>query len=136
ARTPTVAATTAGHSPLEGDWVADVPEPAGTKVSLGFKEDGSLLWVVEDAQYGESILGKYRTDSSTQPQSLEVFDFPDGEMKAQTLRGIFELQSDGRLKLDFPKEQQEQATMQFTKDALLFSKATSPIVRSTKPTPT
>jgi len=52
------------------------------------------------------------------------------------MRGIFELQSDGRLKLDFVKGPPEAAALkEFTKEALVISRATAPIVRSNKPPP-
>jgi tetratricopeptide (TPR) repeat protein len=61
-------------------------------------------------------------------------DLQEGEMKGIRLRGIFELQSDGRLKLDFWRPE-EPALKEFSSHAVVFSKATSPIVRPNKPPP-
>lgn len=119
---------TAAGSSITGDWVSKLPE--GTTVSFSFKEDGSLLWVVEGAEHAQSTRAKYRLDRSTQPQGIELFDIEAGD-KAEKIRGVFELQSDGRLKLDFPNG--PQAVTDFTKDALVFSRATSPVVPSNKP---
>ena len=121
---------TAEASSITGDWVSNLS--GGSTISLSFNEDGSLLWVMEDAQNGMSTLAKYSIDPSTKPPSIELFDFEEGEMKGSKLRGIFELQSDGRLKLDFVEKQLE-PLKEFTKDALVFSKATSPVLRSNKP---
>jgi uncharacterized protein (TIGR03067 family) len=117
-------------SSITGDWVTNAPE--GFTVSLSFKEDGSLLWVTEDAQFAESTGGKYHVDPSTQPQGIELSDLQEGEVKGIRLRGIFELQRDGRLKLDFAKDE-EAPPKEFGKSALVFSRATSPIVRPNKP---
>lgn len=117
--------TPAPTSPsIIGDWVGDAGRE-GT-VSLSFKADGTLLWVVEDEKSGMSTLAKYRINSSTKPQSLEAFDFEEGPLKGGKLHGSFELQSDGRLKLEFDEKEPPK---EFTKDAVVFSKATSPIVR-------
>jgi hypothetical protein len=125
--------TAASGLSIVGDWTSTFPD--GTKISFSFKEDGTLLWVVEDAKYGQSTLGKYRVDPSTQPQGLELFDLEEGELKGQRMRGILEMQSDGRLKLDFAKEPEAPPLKEFTERMLIFSKATSPLVRSNKPPP-
>lgn len=120
-------------SPITGDWSSTTPH--GTTVSFSFKEDGTLLWVIEEAQSGQSTVAKYRLDPSTKPQSIELFDFEEGHMKGEKLRGIFELQSDGRLKLDFMKGPEAPPLKEFSKEMLIFFRATSPIVRSNKPEP-
>jgi hypothetical protein len=123
---------------ITGDWISNLS--GGGTLSLSFKADGTLLWVVAGAQNG-SALGKYRIEPSTKPPSMELFDFDEGDLKGVTLRGIFELQNDGRLKLDFVEKQHE-PLKEFSKNALVFSKATSPIVRperkpaETRPQPT
>lgn len=88
--------------------------------------------MVEDEKSTMSTLAKYRLNASTKPQSLEVFDFEEGPLKGGKLHGSFELQSDGRLKLDFDEKEPPK---EFSNKAVVFSKATSPIVRSNKPPP-
>jgi uncharacterized protein (TIGR03067 family) len=122
--------TSVTSSSITGDWVSNAPD--GFTVSISFKADGTLLWVTEDAQFAESTAGNYRVDPSTQPQSIELSDLQEGEVKGIRLRGIFEWQSDGRLKLDFAKDE-EPPPKEFGKQALVFSRATSPIVRPNKP---
>ena len=124
-----------GTAPVSGDWTSTAP--GGEIVSFSFKEDGTLLFVTENAQSARSTSGKYRIDSSTKPQGIELFDFEEGgDMSGERLRGIFELQSDGRLKLDFMKDPAAPPLKEFTKEALVFSKAATPVVRPNKPTPT
>ena len=125
--------TGAMSSPIVGDWVGNLGD--GTDISFSFKKDGTLLYVVEDAQYAASTLGKYRTDSSTQPPTIEFFDFDAEAMKGLRQRGIFEFQRDGRLKLEFPKGAEPAPLTEFTKEALVLSKANSPVVPPNKPTP-
>ncbi len=122
-------------SSIVGDWVGNFPEGNAEdgKLSFGFREDGTLLWVVEGPQYAMSTLAKYRIDPSTQPHGIELFDIEESDLKGQTGRGIFELQSDGRLKLDFAKGPEAPPLKEFTKETVVLSKATSPIVRSNKP---
>ena len=126
------AGTAATGSSITGDWVSNLPD--SHTLSVSFKEDGTLLWVTEDAQFAESTGGKYRVDPSTQPQSIELSDLQEGEVKGIRLRGILELQSDGRLKLDFARDE-EPPPKEFSKNALVLSKATSPVVRPNKPGP-
>ena len=132
AATSSPSGTAATGSSITGDWVSNLPD--SHTFSLSFKEDGTLLWVAEDAQFAESTGGKYRVDASTQPRSIELSDLQEGEVKGMRLRGIFELQSDGRLKLDFARDE-EPPPKEFTNKAVVFSKATSPVVRSNKPPP-
>ena len=91
--------------------------------------------MVEDAQYAKSTLAMYRIDTSTQPRGIEFFDIEEGEMKGEKTRGIFELQSEGRLKLEFPKGPEAPPLNEFTEKAVVLSKATSPVVRPNKPPP-
>lgn len=124
--------TAATGSTVTGDWVSTVP--GGSTISFSFKQDGELLWVMEDAETAQATRGKYQLDPSTKPQSIEMFDLEEGEVKGQRLRGIFELQTDGRLKLDFGRP--EAPTLkEFSSQALVFSKAPSPVVRPNKPAP-
>jgi uncharacterized protein (TIGR03067 family) len=131
---PSGTAKSAAQPSIAGEWTSTAP--GGGIVSFSFKEDGTLLFVVEDLQTAQSTGGKYRLDPSTQPQGIELFDFEAGDLKGQRLRGLFEFQSDGRLKLDFQKDPEAPALKEFSKEALVFSKATSPIVRPNKPAPT
>lgn len=88
-------------SSITGDWVGAAPD--GT-VSFSFKEDGSMLWEVEGEKYAEAAHAKYRIDLSTQPHTIELFEIDRAaDPKGENAQGIFELQSDGRLKLDFAK---------------------------------
>jgi tetratricopeptide (TPR) repeat protein len=110
-----------------------VPREGGEKMGFSLREDGSLLWVMEDAQFAQLIPGKYRLDSSKQPKRIELFDIADVVEVGGTLHGIYELQDDGRLKLEFTKELQPLSA--FTANAVTFSRSASPIVPPTKPTP-
>ena len=130
AATSSPSGTSAKGSSITGDWVSNLPD--SFTLSISFKEDGTLLWITEDAQFAESTGGKYRVDPSTQPQSIELTDLQEGEKKGIRLRGIFEWQSDGRLKLDFARDE-ESPPKEFSKQAVVFSRATSPIVRPNKP---
>ena len=114
-----------------GDWVGAAPD--GT-VSFSFKEDGSMLWEVEGEKYAQAAHAKYRNDLSKQPHTIELFEIDRAaDPKGENAQGIFELQSDGRLKLDFAKGSGAPLLKEFSKDALVLSKATSPFVRSNKP---
>lgn len=119
-------------NPIRGDWTFMAPD--GTKVSFSFKEDGTVLWVVEEAQYAKTMIAKYRVDTSATPHVVEIFDLEETEMKGHVLHGIFELQSDGRLKLDLSQEE-NQAPRFTERETVLMSRATSPIVRPNKPAP-
>jgi hypothetical protein len=134
---PTPAASPSTPAPtspsIVGDWVGTAPD--GSSVFFSLKADGTVRWGYEDANYAQSVSAKYRIDSSTQPQSIEMFDIEEGKGidKGERAPGIFELQSDGRLKLEFSKR--TEALKEFTKEAIVFSKATSPLVPSNKPPP-
>jgi hypothetical protein len=126
------ATTVTRSSSIVGDWVSSLPD--GSTVSFSFRPDGTLLWVIEEPKSARSSNGKYRVDASTQPQMIVLSDLEEGEMKGITLPGIFEFQSDGRLRLDF-KRDSDAPPKEFSEQALLFSKATSPVVRPNKPPP-
>ena len=126
ARLPPDFATPAGPNPLLGDWTA-VPPPGG-KVSFSFKEDNTLLWVIEEptSSSAYSATGKYRVDTTVTPNVVEVFDIEGGDLgKGQTLHGFFELQSDGRLKFDLSEKQERGFS---DRETILLSRATSPVV--------
>jgi len=131
ARLPSDFATSAGPNPLLGDWSG--PAPGDAKVSFSFKEDNTLLWVVEEPNSAISTTAKYRVDTTVTPHVVELFDFEEGEFKGHTLRGFLELQSDGRLKVDLSEKQERGFS---DRETILLSRATTPIVRSTKPAPT
>jgi tetratricopeptide (TPR) repeat protein len=95
------------------------------RISFSFKDNNSLLWVVESPGSTISTLAKYRLNTTVTPHVIEIFDFEEGEMKGAKLRGIFEMQSDDRLKLDVS----EKSEAAFTAGTVMFSRAASPIVR-------
>ena len=130
--TPTIAGTPSANPSLTGDWVGAGPDGVD-KISFSFREDSTLLWVVEDANSARSMRAKYRVDTSVTPNVVEFLDFEEGELKGQTLRGFFELQGDGRLKMDL-SEKQERGFSE--RETILLSRATSPIIRPNKPAPT
>lgn len=111
----------ATNESILGEWVGVAPD--GSKVSFGFREAGILLWVVEEKGKAMAVDASYRIDLSAQPHRIEIFDIKASELKGETLRGVFEIQSDGRLKLDA-------SGPEFTpREAVLFSRAATPIVR-------
>lgn len=132
------ASAVAGASPspttssIVGDWVSTGSD--GSPISYSFKEDGVALWAGEDAKYLYTTHCKYRIDPSTRPQSIEFFDM-ENLPKGGNVRAIFEVQSDGRLRIEFQGEPKAPPLKEFTKEAMVFSKATSPLVRSNKPPP-
>ena len=105
---------------LRGDWVGTAEDRF--KLSFSFKEDNSVVWLVENAQFSAPVVlrGKFRADNTVTPNSIEIFGIEEGDRKGQTLRGIFELQSNGRLKLNFDPDREQEAVM--------FDRAPSPIV--------
>ena len=120
-------------SPLHGDWTGVGPD--GAKVSFSFKPNNTLLWVVEDPGTTVSTRAKYRLNTIVIPHAIEIFDIQDGAARGEALRGIFELQSDGRLKLDASIGYREKPEQGFTDGAIIFSRAASPIVVPPAPSP-
>jgi TPR repeat len=118
-------------NPLRGDWTGAAP--GGAKISFSFKDDNTLLWVVEEETSVKSVSAKFRVDTTVTPHVVEFFDFDSGEMKGHTLYGLFEIQSDGRLKIDAA----ETRDRGFSEGETLFlSRATTPIVVPPKRTQT
>ncbi len=113
-----------GSNPVVGDWTGAAP--GDSKVSFSFKADNTLLWVVEQPTSTMAVTAKYRVDTTVMPNVVEFFDFEEGEFKGATLRGFFELQSDGRLKIDLSEKQERGFS---DRETLLMSRATTPIVR-------
>ena len=127
--TPTKAA---GPNPLLGDWTAAAP--GGATVSFSFKEDNTLLWVIEEPTSAKSTVGKYQVDASVTPHVVEISDLDQADLKGQTLYGLFEMQSDGRLKLDMGDSRERGFS---DRETILMSRATSPVVPPTpSPPPT
>lgn len=113
---------------IQGDWTGAAPDKS--VISFSFKDDNSVLWVVTDTVSGVTLfaLGKYRVDTTKTPNILEVFDIEEGDLKGETLRGIFEFQSDGRLKYDASVGYNEHPEQGFTSGTMFLSRAASPIV--------
>ncbi len=106
---------------IEGDWTASAPGNA--KVSFSFRPDHTLLWVVDEPGSPKAARGKYSINISTRPNGIEISELDAADMKGQILRGKFELQGDGRLKLDLSDE------AGFSdKQTLLFSRAATPVM--------
>jgi membrane-associated protease RseP (regulator of RpoE activity) len=116
-------ATTATPS-LRGDWIGSMT--GNTRISFSFKDNNNLLWVVESPGSTTSTMAKYRLNTTVTPHVIEIFDFEEGEFKGQTIRGFFELQSDGRLKIDLSEKQERGFS---DGETVLMSRAASPIVR-------
>ena len=134
AATSTNAATAApvadsGSVPqVQGDWTGVAPDKS--VISFSFKEDNSVLWVVTDTASDVTLFahGKYRVDTTKTPGVLDIYDIEEGDLKGETLHGIFEFQSDGRLKYDASVGFNEHPEQGFTTGAMLMSRAASPIV--------
>lgn len=128
----TVPTKASGPNPLLGDWTAAAP--GGGKVSFSFKPDHTLLWLIEEPTSAKSTTGKYRVDTTITPHVVEISDLDQAELKGQTLYGLFELQSDGRLKMDMGDTRERGFS---DRETILLSLATAPVVPPTPPpTPT
>ena len=116
------------RSALVGEWMGNAPD--GSKVSFSFKDDNTVLWVAEDLKSGIvlSTRAKYRTDASKTPNAVEVFDVEQGDLKGETMRGIYELQTDDHLKFDMSIGQNEHPDAGFTDGSIVLERAKSPIV--------
>ncbi len=114
----------AAPASIVGDWAGN--EPGGDHVSFTFRMDGTLSYVRVSGKKKNTLHGKYRTNCSTTPCRLELFDFTVNGARArgETIIGLFELHG-LEMRFDLSNELQRNPEKGFTKGAIALTRAKS-----------
>lgn len=107
-----------------GKWEGYSPE--GDIISYEFKEDNSVIWILDIPNFPGTITARYTVDYSTKPIQLNMSDYSYDLLKGFKFVGIVEFLSPTKIKIDGVRAKEDNDEVKrperFTWQAIEFDK--------------
>ena len=97
----------------------------GDKLSYEFKEDNTVVWILDKPTFPGPITARYSVNYSTKPVQLDMFEFSFEPLKGIKFIGIIEFLSPTEMKMDGVRadvEGDRERPTDFTDDTIEFKK--------------